>query len=145
MCWWWCHYKLCSNFLSIINIKIKWSSTLIKLLDSCQSHATQREYFYFSHWCYMNIMSKHSYTCHFVIYNDGGKSSWDTIQYLTSNSFASRVNSLIHLSPSCCVGAVVCAVLEIEHSALFSGKGEKCFQAAWKSNVTATCVVIHRL
>lgn len=72
----------------------------------------------------MNIMSKHSYTCHFVIYNDGEKSSLDTIQYLTSNSFASRVNSLRYTCPliHCCVGAVlVCAVfVQSEGGKMFS-------------------------
>ena len=51
----------------------------------------------------------------------------DTFRYLSicSISFACSVNSLIPPAPpiQCCVGAVVCAVKEIEKSTLFWGKG----------------------
>jgi len=64
----------------------------------------------------------------------------DTFQFLTSycSLFASHV---ISHTPSptiqCCIGVVVCAVLEIENSTLLGGEEVKSFQDTWKLNFVA--------
>ena len=56
--------------------------------------------------------------------------------------FASSVNSLIPPARpiQCSVGAVVCAVEEIEKSTLFWGEGGKCDQDAQKFNFITKCL-----
>ena len=67
----------------------------------------------------------------------------DAFRYLSICSilFASSVNSLIPPPPpiQCCVGAVVCAVEEIEKSTLFWGEGGNCDQDAQKFNFITKC------
>ena len=69
----------------------------------------------------------------------------DAFRYLSicSNLFASSVKSVIpRPSIQCCVGAVVCAVeeIEIEISTLFRGKERKCVQDTRNSSFIPKCL-----
>ena len=66
----------------------------------------------------------------------------DAFRYLSIGSIlsASCVNSLIPPPIQCCVGAVVCAVQEIEKSTLSWGEGGKCDQDAQKFNFITKCL-----